>query len=182
MEEIVITNFEGVYEPAEDSWLISKHIPKFEGNVLEIGSGTGIISIHLAKRGHQVTAIDLNSKAVEATQFNAKNNKVNIEILEGDMFNPVKNRKFDVIVCNPPYLPPADDYNDPELALAVEGGPSGSEFTIKLLTQAKNYVNSTGSIYMILSSRMKEFKVNWKRNIIKQEKYFFERLNLVHFF
>ena len=98
------------------------------------------------------------------------------------MFNPVKNRKFDVIVCNPPYLPPADDYDDPELALAVEGGPSGSEFTIKFLTQAKNYVNPSGSIYMILSSRMKDFKVDWERNIVKQEKYFFERLNLVHFF
>ena len=76
MKEIIITNFEGVYEPAEDSWLISRHIPKSEGNVLEIGSGTGIISIHLAQRGHQVTAVDLNPKAVEATKFNAKNNNV----------------------------------------------------------------------------------------------------------
>jgi len=124
----------------------------------------------------------LNPKAVEATKFNAKNNNVKIEVLEGNMFNPVKNRKFDMIVCNPPYLPPSDDYNDPELALAVEGGPSGSEFTIKLLTQAKNYLNPNGSVYMILSSRMKEFEVDWKRKVIKQEKYFFERLNLLHFF
>ncbi|MDE0741547.1 MAG: methyltransferase [Candidatus Poseidoniia archaeon] len=182
MEEVVITNFEGVYEPAEDSWLISRHIPKFEGNVLEIGCGTGIISIHLAQRGHQVTAIDLNPKAIQATIFNAKNNNVNIEVLEGDLFNPVKNRKFDIIVSNPPYLPPTDEYNNPELALAVEGGPTGSEFTINLLTQAKKYLNPNGSIYMILSSRMKEFEVDWQRKIVKQEKYFFERLNLFHFF
>lgn len=182
MEDINITNFEGVYEPAEDSWLMSRHIPNFEGNVLEVGSGTGIISIHLARRGHQVTAVDLNPKAVQATKFNAKNNKVNIEVLEGNLFSSVQNRRFDTIVCNPPYLPPTEDYDDPELALAVEGGPSGSEFTINLLTQAKDYLNSNGSIYLILSSRMKEFKVDWKRNIIKQEKFFFERLNLVHFF
>jgi|TARA_B110000914_G_C15471418_1_gene450854 release factor glutamine methyltransferase len=182
VEEIVITNFEGVYEPAEDSWLIARHIPKLQGNVLEIGSGTGIISIHLAKKGYQVTAIDLNPKAVEATKFNARNNNVNIEVLEGNMFDPVKSRKFDLIVSNPPYLPPTDEYNDPELALAVEGGPTGSEFTISLLTQAKKYLNPNGSIYMILSSRMKEFEVDWKRTIIRQEKYFFERLNLVHFF
>ena len=69
MEDINITNFEGVYEPAEDSWLMSKHIPNFEGNVLEVGSGTGIISIHLARRGHQVTAVDLNPKAVQATKL-----------------------------------------------------------------------------------------------------------------
>ncbi len=90
MEEVVITNFEGVYEPAEDSWLISRHIPKFEGNVLEIGCGTGIISIHLAQRGHQVTAIDLNPKAIQATIFNAKNNNVNIEVLEGDLLIRLK--------------------------------------------------------------------------------------------
>tara|TARA_B100001250_G_C19793434_1_gene787634 strand:- start:1790 stop:2338 length:549 start_codon:yes stop_codon:yes gene_type:complete len=182
VEEINITNFEGVYEPAEDSWLMSRHIPNFEGNVLEIGSGTGIISIHLALRGHQVTAIDLNPKAVQATKFNAENNNVNLEVLEGNLFDPVPNRKFDIIVCNPPYLPPAEDYDDSELALAVEGGPSGSEFTIRLLTQAKDYLNSNGSIYLILSSRMKEFKVDWKRKVIKQEKFFFERLSLVHFF
>ena len=89
MEDINITNFEGVYEPAEDSWLMSRHIPNFEGNVLEVGSGTGIISIHLARRGHQVTAVDLNPKAVQATKFNAKNNKVNIEVLEGNLFSSV---------------------------------------------------------------------------------------------
>ena len=152
MEDINITNFEGVYEPAEDSWLMSRHIPNFEGNVLEVGSGTGIISIHLARRGHQVTAVDLNPKAVQATKFNAKNNKVNIEVLESNLFSSVQNRRFDTIVCNPPYLPPTEDYDDPELALAVEGGASGSEFTINLLTQAKKYLNPNGSIYMILSN------------------------------
>ena len=74
MSKIHITNFEGVYEPAEDSWLMSRHIPKFKGSVLEIGCGSGIISIHLAQRGNQVTAIDINPKAVEATKFNTKNN------------------------------------------------------------------------------------------------------------
>ena len=69
-----------------------------------------------------------------------------------------------------------------ELALAVEGGPTGSEFTTNLLTQAKKYLNPNGSIYMILSSRMKEFEIDWQRKIVKQEKYFFERLNLFHFF
>ena len=39
------------------------------------------------------------------------------------------------------YLPPTDDYNDPELALAVEGGPTGSEFTVEFLSKAKNYLD-----------------------------------------
>ena len=181
MSKIHITNFDGVYEPAEDSWLMSRHIPELKGSVLEIGCGSGIISVHLAQRGNQVTAIDINPKAVEATKFNSKNNNLEVEVFEGDMFRPVQGRKFGTIVCNPPYLPPTDKYDDPELELAVEGGPSGSEFTIQLLSLAKEYLESNGSIYMILSSRMDEFETEWNKEIIKQEKYFFERLNLVRF-
>ena len=181
MGKIQIKNFDGVYEPAEDSWLMAKHIPQFQGSVLEIGCGSGIISMHLAQRGNVVTAIDINPKAVEATKFNSKENDLEIEILEGDLFSCVKNRRFGTIVCNPPYLPPADEYDDPELSLAVEGGPTGTEFTMKLLNEAENHLEATGFVYMILSSRMKEFETSWNKEIIKQEKYFFERLNLVRF-
>ena len=97
------------------------------------------------------------------------------------MFEELQDRKFNSIVCNPPYLPPTDDYNDPELALAVEGGPTGSEFTVEFLSKAKNYLDKDGSIYLIISSKMKDFKVDWKRTVIHQEKYFFERLTLERF-
>ena len=71
---INITNFDGVYEPAEDSWLMVNNLPDFQGSVLEIGCGSGIISLHLAQRGNEVTAVDINPKAVEATKFNASFN------------------------------------------------------------------------------------------------------------
>ena len=182
MDKIDITNFDGVYEPAEDSWLISHNLPDFKGTVLEIGCGSGIVSVHLAKRGNVVTAIDINPKAVEATKVNSKTNNLDIEVLEGNMFSPVKGRKFGTIVCNPPYLPPTDEYDDPQLELAVEGGPTGTEFTIKLLSEAQNYLESGGSIYMIISSRMGDFETEWNKETIKQEKYFFEKLDLVRFF
>ena len=181
MEEIKIENFEGVYEPAEDSWMVCNYLPEELGSVLEIGCGSGIISIHLAKRGNTVTSVDINPKAVKATTFNANQNQVNIEVLEGDMFEKVKGRKFDFIVCNSPYLPPTEEYNDPELALAVEGGPTGSEFTIELLSKAEEYLKTGGNIYLIISSKMKNLNVNWKREIIHEEKFFFERLTLERF-
>lgn len=182
MGKINIINFDGVYEPAEDSWLISRNLPDFKGTVLEIGCGSGIVSIHLAKRGNIVTAIDINAKAVEATIFNAKNNNLNIETIEGNMFTPVQDRKFENIVCNPPYLPPSDNYNDPELELAVEGGNKGIEFTQNLLSEAHQYLESAGSIYMIQSSKMGNFETKWQKEIIKETSFFFERLYLVRFF
>ena len=182
VSKITITNFEGVYEPAEDSWLMVNHLPEIKRSVLEIGCGTGIISIHLASKGAQVTAVDLNPKAVEATRFNSMNNGVKIEVLEGDMFAPVEGRRFGTIVCNPPYLPPSDArYEDSDLALAVEGGPTGTEFISRFLSDAPKHLEKNGSIYLITSSRMKNLEAGWKRQIIHQEKFFFERLALERF-
>ena len=181
--KITITNFEGVYEPAEDSELMVNHLPEITGSVLEVGCGTGIISVHLASKGAQVTAVDLNPKAVEATRFNSTNNGVKIEVLEGDMFAPVEGRRFGTIVCNPPYLPPsARRYKDSDLALAVEGGPTGTEFISRFLSDAPDHLEKNGLLYLITSSRMKNLETKWKRQIIHQEKFFFERLTLEHFF
>ena len=183
MGKITITNFEGVYEPAEDSELMVNHLPEITGSVLEVGCGTGIISVHLASKGAQVTAVDLNPKAVEATRFNSTNNGVKIEVLEGDMFAPVEGRRFGTIVCNPPYLPPsARRYKDSDLALAVEGGPTGTEFISRFLSDAPDHLEKNGLLYLITSSRMKNLETKWKRQIIHQEKFFFERLTLEHFF
>ena len=183
VDKITITSFEGVYEPAEDSWLMVNHLPEIKGNVLEIGCGTGIISVHLASKGAKVTAVDLNPKAVEATRFNSMNNSVMVEVLEGDMFDQVEGRRFGSIVCNPPYLPPSDErYEAPDLALAVEGGPTGTEFISRFLSDASEHLEENGSIYLITSSRMKNLETEWKRQIIHQEKFFFERLALERFF
>ena len=174
--KIKIENFEGVYEPAEDSWMVCNYLPEELGSVLEIGCGSGIISIHLAKRGNTVTSVDINPKAVKATKFNANQNQVNIEVLEGNMFEKVKGRKFDFIVCNSPYLPPTEEYNDPELALAVEGGPTGSEFTIELLSKAGEYLKVGGNIYLIISSKMKNLNVNWKKKLYAKRSFFLKDL------
>ena len=84
---INITNFDGVYEPAEDSWLMVNNLPDFKGSVLEIGCGSGIISLHLAQKGNEVTAVDINPKAVEATKFNAKDINLDIEVLKGNLLS-----------------------------------------------------------------------------------------------
>ena len=183
VDKITITNFEGVYEPAEDSWLMVNHLPEIKESVLEIGCGAGIISVHLASKGAQVTAVDLNPKAVEATRFNSMNNGVRVEVLEGDMFAPLEDGRFGTIVSNTPYLPPSDEkYEDSDLALAVEGGPTGAEFISRFLSAAPEHLEKNGSIYLIISSRMKNLETGWKRQIIHQEKFFFERLALERFF
>jgi len=72
---------------------------------LDLGTGSGILSLGAAKYSDTVVAIDLNERAVAFALFNARLNGVeNIEVLGGDGFAPVSNRRFDLILSNPPFF------------------------------------------------------------------------------
>lgn len=76
--------------------------------ILEIGSGSGIISLMLAQRnpGCQILALDLNEKAVEISDINFKNSIFSdrLKVFQTDFKNFKSEEKFDFIVCNPPYF------------------------------------------------------------------------------
>ncbi|MBN1777673.1 MAG: methyltransferase [Clostridiales bacterium] len=74
------------------------------GNVLDMGCGYGAIGICLKKRspGCRLTMADINERAAALARANAEINGVDAEVLQGDGFSAVANRKFDWIVCNPP--------------------------------------------------------------------------------
>lgn len=72
---------------------------------LEVGCGSGVISILAAQKGADVTAIDINKKAVANTIENAVRNAVNVQVTTSDLFDKVPSTRFDWIVINPPYYP-----------------------------------------------------------------------------
>ena len=76
------------------------------GTVLDVGCGYGAIGITLAKAYPQlrVVMVDVNPKAVELAKLNARHNGVEnrVEVLHGDLYEPVKGRLFDTIISNPP--------------------------------------------------------------------------------
>ena len=72
-------------------------------HVLELGSGAGSAAVVAAKRGCHVTAVDINPSAVRCTRINALLNNVELTIRHGDLFAPVHNERFDVVLFNPPY-------------------------------------------------------------------------------
>ena len=78
-------------------------------NVLDIGTGTGLIALQLAQRNNKahITAIELDHKAAQQAQenVNASPWKTRIEVIEGDFtLYDFKQKKFDLIVSNPPYF------------------------------------------------------------------------------
>lgn len=75
-------------------------------NVVDIGTGTGAIAISLKKQrpDWQVSAIDLSPAALQVARGNAEKLSTDIIFYEGDLLEPVKNQRFDLILSNPPYI------------------------------------------------------------------------------
>jgi release factor glutamine methyltransferase len=71
--------------------------------VLDLGSGAGAAGVFAAKRGCHVVAVDINPSAVRCTRINALLNAVDVDVREGDLFGPVADERFDVVLFNPPY-------------------------------------------------------------------------------
>ena len=71
--------------------------------ILELGCGSGLLSVIAAKQGAVVTASDVNMKAVETAKLNASLNQVEIEVIHSDLFENMPRRAFDFIFINPPY-------------------------------------------------------------------------------
>ena len=141
-----------VYQPKEDSFLMIKALNiKPKEKILEIGTGSGIIAIHCAKAGADVTAVDVNPHAVNSTKINVGLNKIKVKVLKSDLFSNVSGKlKFDKIIFNPPYLP--SDKKDRFYDISYSGGKFGVEITNKFLKEAPNFLKKDGEIYFILSS------------------------------
>lgn len=77
-----------------------------EAKVLDIGTGTGILAITLALEFPQarVFASDISKEALEVAKENAKTHNVKIQFIESDVFDNIRERDFDLIVSNPPYI------------------------------------------------------------------------------
>lgn len=95
----------GVYPPSDDSLLLAESVQP-RGRVLEIGTGSGVVAIHLAKQGHKVVATDINPEAIANARENSRLNGVEdrVEVVRTDLMDGIKG-PFDTVVFNPPYLP-----------------------------------------------------------------------------
>ena len=151
--EIRIRTEDDIYRPAADTELLVRSIRLLEGDrVLEIGTGTGLVAIHCAKHGGKVTATDVCAEALDLTRENSVTNEVELDLREGDLFEPVEG-VFDVIIFNPPYLPTApEDLTHTDLDKALDGGPDGTKVTVQFLNGLPDHLAPEGRAYLVVSS------------------------------
>lgn len=170
-----------VYPPSDDSILLIESLDVKQGEkVLEVGCGSGIVSIHCALNGCTVTSGDINPKAVELTRRNFKANRLSSDVVETDVYSAIEGR-FDTIVFNLPYLPVDEEGL---LAKAWSGGPDGLGPLPKLLEGAPEHLNKGGRVVVVVSSLMDgaalhELLDQYDYRVIGESRMFFEKLSVV---
>ncbi len=183
--DLRISEHPDVYPPSEDTYLMIRAISVSSGKrVLEIGPGSGIVSIHCALEGCTVTAIDINPEAVKLTKRNARSGGVKIKTILGDLFSPMAGEKFDAIIFNPPYLVSDSGRKETtKIELAWEGGARGKDATERFLAEAKEHLERSGRIYLLLErqNRVEELiarfpEFSWEE--VAKADFFFEHLTV----
>lgn len=178
-----------VYQPAEDTFLLAGNLQvERMSRTLEIGTGTGLIAIIAARKARMVIATDVNPHALDCAVKNITINKAyNVELRKGDLFEPVEDEKFDLILFNTPYLPSDEDEAvDDELDAAWNGGFNGREVIDRFLAGVKDHLNPGGKVQLVQSSLTGNEKtlekleeLGFKASITAREKGFFEEIVVI---
>lgn len=190
MPDFIINTDDNVYIPAEDSYLLADNLQIEKGqSVLEIGTGSGIVAMYASRLTDNITVTDINFDACELARKNFEANSIeNIEILFGNLFEPVENRKFDVILFNTPYLPTEDgEVLEDTINYAFDGGLNGRKVIDLFLNEVKNHLNDGGIVQMIQSSlsgneeTLEKFdNLGFIAEIAATEHFFFEDITLIN--
>jgi len=148
-----------------ESWLPAA------GKALDLCTGNGSLAILLAMAcpDIHVSACDISLPALAVASRNLDRHGLNsqIELFEGDLWNalpePHDDNRFDLIICNPPYVNthsmsnlPAEYHAEPALALA--GGDDGMDLIRKIIAGASDYLSERGAILIEIGNEYEHFK------------------------
>ncbi len=155
-KEFMKLNFyvdENVLIPRQDTEILVEEVIKRckTGDILDLCTGSGAIAVSLAKyiKEAVVTASDISTEVLNVARINAKNNDVNITFIKSDLFESLGNKRFDVIVSNPPYIETnviktLSEEVQKEPKLALDGGTDGLDFYKRIIDDAVYYLKSGG--------------------------------------
>lgn len=153
-----------------------------EGNkVLDLCTGSGAIAISLKKQINNIemVASDISKEAIKVAKENARNNNASIRFVEGDLLNPfVGKEKFDVIVCNPPYISEEYEVNnivkhEPRLALYADD--NGLINYKKIISSLDKILNKHGVILFEIGYDQKEDLINICKEHLNEYKVSFHK-------
>ncbi len=131
-----------------------KYIKKSDlenASVIELGTGSGCISIALKKelKNLIITGIDIDKKAIKIAKKNAEQNNAEISFFKKNIFRFQPVQKYDILISNPPYITKKDEIDEAikyEPQKAIFADDSGINFYKHIISTCKNYLNKKNII------------------------------------
>lgn len=181
-QEFMKLNFfvnESVLIPRQDTEILVEEVIELakgrEGvKILDLCTGSGVIGISIAKYlpNAKVTLTDISKEALQVAKINAEKNKVEVAMIESDLFERISKDGFDIIVSNPPYIETdvirtLDKQVQKEPILALDGGKDGLEIYRRIVKQAYEYIHQDGYLCLEIGYNQKETVTNLLRQTDK---------------
>lgn len=146
----------GVYEVQDDTSLLIRALQqrRMAGrSVLDVGSGTGALAIEAARAGAgSVTAVDLSARSALASWVNSRVHGVSVRVRRGDLFEPVAEHRFDLVLSNPPYVPAnANVPSRHRKARCWDAGPRGRVLLERICAEARSVLANGGALLLVQS-------------------------------
>lgn len=142
-----------------------KYIKKYKltkGSLIDLGTGSGCISIVLKKELEHlnISALDISKKALTVAKKNAKQNKADITFIHDNIykFNPIN--KYDILISNPPYVKETDKVSENikyEPKKAIYANDSGLEYYKHIIKTCRKYLNKKNIIAFEIGYDQGEF-------------------------
>ncbi len=157
---------EGVLIPRQDTEILVEYIlnimdEKKEYTIIELGTGSGCISLSLAnyfKGKVSIYGVDINDEALKIAKKNLEDLKLEnkVKLLKGDLFQGIESlqleKKVDIIISNPPYIPNKtieglqDEVKKYEPIEALDGGEDGLNFYRRIIPESRKYLKKSGLV------------------------------------
>ena len=140
---------DAVFPLCKENRYFVRHLEVAQGSrALDLCTGSGIIALACARKAREVVAVDINPRAIEFARLNAALNGMveKVDVRLGNLFDPVRGEKFDLITANPPFEPVPSGL---QYYIHSDGGESGAETVEAIFDDVASYLKPGGVFQMV---------------------------------